>query len=416
MFIMSRRPVLIVLASMVYGGNALLLKAENLDGESAANAVLFDGAAKYQVKAPASVPAEKNKALLAEELGKRVTLDDHGSPAEKAALESMILRMMDSPTARETAEEFIKEGAGAAISFEELPGVPATVNGQKIIMGARGQTWYQENPPRVVLNKNFMLYETEAGIGTLAHEMFGHVLEKKLAGTPDYIYNGDEEENARLIGWLVDTELGVRPMDAIWEYVQNPEEFTESLNIMSADYAITLTSREMKDPAPVYTRRLAAVEKTWKKAGEKEKMYGLYPRWIAHFVTSHAMDPGSFSTVMDEVDGKADSLPGIRANLTEVKAVLSGKLAYFASGEGKAFLNKLAREADSDYFKQKDALVRERRKRLERLLSGKTQAGSRPPPAAGQISYDEFKELVKKDLNCPFAATLKADMELSGVK
>ncbi|MFA7007601.1 MAG: hypothetical protein WC204_01960, partial [Elusimicrobiales bacterium] len=244
---MKRTPALLLSAALAFTCATSLLKAEELDAEAAKNAVLFDGArlGKAEVKASNTSQASADKTQLAAEFKKQLKIEDHGNPAEKAALEAMILRMMSSPTARETAAQFIKAGATATVAFEEMPGSAiATVAGKKTVWGALGYT-HHADPPSVKLNKLFIQYDSDEGTSVFTHEMLGHVLErKKVPNTLTDLYkvNMNEEENANLIGWLTAAELGSRPTEEIWNYVQNPSEHMEASTDLTGSYARKLNS------------------------------------------------------------------------------------------------------------------------------------------------------------------------------
>ncbi len=396
-----------MLAAMVCVSAPPLLRAGTLEADSAKNTVLFDGAARHRAKAGIPSPAAEDKERLASEFKKQLIINDHGNPAERASIDSMISRMMESATAREIAAQFIKEGAKASVSFEEMPGsTVVTEEGGKTFWGPRGGTYLDDVPPRVELNKLFLQYDGDTGIGTLAHELLGHALERQRGGgalrSVQY-YNKDEEENARLVGWLVRTELGVRPADEIWAYLQNPDDYIESLKMQSPDYSTTLTSGEMRAPAPVYEKRLADADKLLERLSAIPGSCAIWSELIDHLVNKHEMASASFQTVRDEMDNTLRSIPAQQKRVEEIKDGLKRRLDYFTSPAGKKFLGELAKAPDNDYFKRKDAVIKERRARLENLLLGVTQESVKVPPLAGQVTWEELGELRKKEkVFCPF--------------
>ena len=404
---MTRRLSFILLAATACMSAPPLLRAGDLDADSAENAAFFDGAAKYRAEAANPSPAAEDKARLVAEFKKQIIFNDHGNPAERAALESMISRMMDSPTAREIAVKFIKEDAKVAFSFEDIPGsTVVTVDGRKNIWGTRGYTSVNKNPPAVVMNKLYMQEGMSAGEGTLAHEMLGHAFEKNLAGDLEsvYKYNTDEEENARLIGWLVATELNAAPEEETWAYIQNPDKDREYIKMMSPYYSLTLTSSEMKDPVTFYKKRLADADKALKRLPKSIKNNREWGEIVNHFVNKHTMDPASFQTIREDIDNSLKYIPVAQKNLEKIKEALQERITYFAGKEGKAFLRKLAIDSDNEYFKQKDAVILERRERLAGLLRGKTQESFKTPPAVGQVTWDQLAELWENDKKtCPSA-------------
>lgn len=374
--------------------------ASSLDESAREGSVLFDGAGRYAAAvSPAATPEDRAKLLA--DFKKQIVMNDHGDPAERAALDSMLARMMDSPTAREVAEKFVEEGARVEISLENIPGsTVATVEGKKTLWGTRGFTETWKVPPRVVLNKFFVENEKDFGIGTLAHETLGHAFEAQRAG-PElgglYLYNTDEEENARMIGWLVRTELEVKPEAEIWRYMESPEANAESLKMASVYYALTLTSEEMKDPVPAYEKRLADAGKALTQLNGRIEKYEDWKKIIAHLVNDHKMDSASFQSRRDDVENALKGIPKSQKNYTDIKTALHDRLAYFATDKGKQYLLALAAASESEYFKRKDAVILDRRERLSGLLIGKPQESTAPPPLAGQITWQQLADLAKKD-------------------
>lgn len=374
--------------------------ASDLDDSAREGSVLFDGAGRYAAAvSPAAAP--EDRARLLADFKKQIVMNDHGNPAERAALDSMLARMMDSPTAREVAAKFVEEGARVEISLEDIPGSTiATVEGKKTLWGTRGFTETTKVPPRVVLNKYFMENERDYGIGTLSHETLGHAFEAQRAGPGLrglYLYNTDEEENARMIGWLVRTELEVKPEAEIWRYMESPEANAESLKMASVYYALTLTSEEMKDPVPAYEKRLADAGKALDQLAGRIEKYEEWKKIIAHLVNDHKMDPASFQSRRDDVENALKGIPKSQKNYADIKTALQGRLAYFRTEEGKQYLLALAAESENEYFKNKDAVILDRRGRLSGLLIGKPQESTAPPPLAGQITWQQLAELAKKD-------------------
>jgi hypothetical protein len=315
----------------------------------------------------------------------------------------MISRMLDSPTASEAAAEFIKAGARAELSYEDLPCTPVTVNGKKTFWGTSGSTLIDKKPPVVMLNKFFMHDSADEGIGTLAHEMLGHVLERKLIGPLcDLALN--DEENAHLIGWLARTELGVTPEDDLLAYVENPGDYIGSMIMSDASNAKLLTTAEMKNPAPVYLRRIKDADRILKQLQENAGMYRQFGKNIDHFITAHKMPPGPFRTIKEELANRLNDLPANQKDLARIKGTLQDRLIYFLDKDGRQFLMRLAKQADNNYFKHQDSVVRERRMKLEGLLRGRLRTGLNPPPAEEQLSFDQLKELIAKDSECPFGS------------
>ena len=380
-----------------------LRAAAGPEDETSEGSAMFDGASSYKTAVSPSATAEDKAQLLAE-FKKHVELIDHGVPAERAALNSMLARMMESPTARGIAARFIQNNAKVKLTFEDMPGsTVVTVDGKKAVWGMRGKTEVEKEPPCVVINKLYMQDGVQPAYGTLAHEMLGHALEKQLAGdlTRVYIYNTDEEENARLIGWLVTAELGLKPDEETWAYMQNPDENRDYIKLMSPYYSLTLTSDEMKDPAPLYRKRIADADRALIRIPKTSQNRRNWAKVIDHFAAKHHMDPASFQNIREDIANGLKYAPVSEANLTNIKAALQERLTFFGTDKGKDFLKKLAETADSGYFRQKDAVILERRERLAGRLAGKTPDSFRPPPSVGQITMEQLTKLWEADKkNC----------------
>lgn len=404
--------ILFLLAAVACMSGPAFLRAGSLEADSEKNAVLFDGASRSRAKAgkpphAAGAAKDKDRERLAAQFKEQLTIDDHGDTAERAAIDSMISRMMESATAREMAAQFIKDDAKAVLSFEELPGsTVVTEEGEKTFWGPRGQTYLDGKPPKVQLNKLFLQYDRDTGIGTMSHELLGHALERQRGGDalrPVQYLHKNEEENARLIGWLVRTELDVKPADEIWAYVQNPDNYMESLKLQSLDYSITLTGEEMADPVPVYEKRLAEADKLLGRLSEVPNSCAIWTGLIDHLVSKHNMDPASFKTISDDINNTLASLPAQQKKVGVIKEGLQVRVAAFKTPAAKEFLEALAKVPDDDYFKRKDAVIKERRARLETLLLGRTRESVKTPPAPGQVTWKELSELRQREKSsCPF--------------
>jgi|GEM_PF-1211127 len=383
-----------------------LSAAEGPDSDRAAGGTFFDGAAPSAAKISEASPAGTEKRHLAAELKKLITFDEKNGPEEKALLDSLLSKMLDSPTGRETAGEFIKAGARAKLSLSEIPGsVLHTVNGKKIIKGTRGFARPDGDPPLVVINELFRLHQRENAIEVLSHEMTGHVLEAKLV--PEKLAEANtvavgDEEISRINGWLTATELGVEPSDTIWSYMQNQDEYRRMLKTLHPYYATTLTLEEMKNPVPVYKEVLATAEQTEKELGLKAEKREKWDRIADHFINEHKMNAGEFTAIKDEISNRRKNEITSRDKLSEIKAKLAGRLKFLSTKEGARYIEYLAASADSGYFKERDEKIKERRERLASLLLGKTPGAANPPPVAGQLTWEEFEKMWAEDeKNCP---------------
>jgi hypothetical protein len=201
----------------------------------------------------------------------------------------------------------------------------------------------------------------------------------------------------------VSVELGGKPDQSAWVYMQDPDNWLRSQDMNDPGYALNLTTEEMQDPVTVYKMRLAKADNKSEELKEDTKRYLEWGKRIEHFVSVHKMAPAVFRKIKENVDNGLKYFPVQQEVLVQIKLALQRKLDYYSTDDGKRDLSELAKEAANGYFKQKDAEIKDRRARLENLLRGKTAASFEPPPVVGQLTWDQFFKLVKKDKeDCPF--------------
>ncbi len=381
---------------------AAAARAENLDASAQDGSAFFDGADRYAA-ASAQAPSPQDKAVLLAELKTRVTINDRGSPREGAALNAMLARLMDSPTARAKAAQFIKEDARAVISFEEIPNtVISEVNGRKDFATSGGHSHTKENPPEVHLNSAYLEARTESVHKTLAHELFGHTLEEARAarsGVADVNdYSQEDEANAGLVGWTVSAELGNKITDGwAWIYMADPQDYHKRLKSNLAYYAGTLSAEEMKAPQAVYEKRLADVEKILLRLPARKQKNETWLARIAHLIDRHGAAPAPFLTLKEEISATLAGLPGDEADLREIKEYLQSLIEKCGGESGAAWTGNLAAKSDNAYFRERAREMEERRTVLAGLMQGQTQQSQMPPERPGQITWDRLAGLWEQD-------------------
>lgn len=368
---------------------------------------LFDGADMYKAAATNSSLANLTPAALKEELKKHIVFDDHGSARERAGYETLLSRLMDSPTGREEAKKFIQDDREITFSFVEMPGTTmAIADGRKSLWGTRGLTQMNRVPPDVKLNAAFLDYDMDTGVGTFAHETFGHAVDGCTLSGDDAKLNGyavTEEENARIIGWLVRTELNMPPEAEIWAYAANPDVAMHNLAMAHPYYSLQLTTDEMQDPLPVYRARLALVDELLAGFPKREQNIKSWTVIIDHFINIHKMDKGSFKNILDGLESSRKALPNTKKTFTDIKTALTQRIAYFSGDEGRKELELLKKGSSSRFLAERDAVIMANREKLNGLLSGISTGATSPPPLAGQVTWDQLKEMLKKDReSCEF--------------
>ena len=383
---------------------------QSLEEETSSNSEFFDGTGRY-AKATSETPAAEDKARLLADLKARV--DIQGTPEERAALDAILTRMMDSRTARQLAVQFINEDARTKLSFEVNPRTKIfVVDGRKEFRTSGGNTDPWKDPPEVHLNKAYMEASTERAPGTLAHEMLGHALESKRAkryGVEDtYLSDENEEANAGLIGWTVDAELGNRVENGwAWVYMDSPAKYHKQLKMNLPYYAGTLSNAEMKSPLTAFQARLSEVNKLLARLPLRRDRYDLLLKVVGHLPEPpHKMDPGSLLTVQEEINASRETLPGTEQNFNDIKKYLERLLASYAGPMGEKRVQEMAEKSKSEYFKEKQKAMQERQELLSGYMLAKPRSEHQKPPSrSGQVTWDQLENIWdthQKSVECPW--------------
>lgn len=378
-------------------------RAGEVDSETVEGAALFDGAARRAQGPVATKPAVPGKTELLKELKDRVTIGEDETPAERAALNAILSRMIDSPSARELAEQFVAEDARATLAFEEIPGTEIyTINGQKTFWTSGGHAHTSYDVPEVNLNSAYMAAQKKYAPGTLAHELLGHSLAKYRASRAGAAaaqdYSRTEEANAGLIGWVVDTELGNKLDDGwAWKYLADPEDYYTGLKTCLPYYAATLSREEMNDPLSAYRQRIEDTDKALNDLEAKKSRYETWKKRIEHFIGAHNMNPDSFKTLKEKISANLGTIPNTETNLKDIKAYLQKLADYNSTEKGKRLFAVIAAQADNPYFQETENAIAKRSQHLADLMKGKSYETEQVPPKAGQLTWDELEALWEKD-------------------
>ena len=377
--------------------------AAGLEADSITAGALFDGEGRYTGTAAAAGDSAEGKARLLAALKTRLTINDRGVPAEGERLNAILSRVLDSPTGRQLAVEFLQEGARAEIAFDIIPDTQVLeINGKKTFWTSGGHAHTTMKPPQVHLNEAYLQAKQEDAPVTLAHELFGHTLERKRAeryGVEDsYIFHQNEEANAGLVGWTVGAELGNKIDNGwAWIYMANPEDYHSRLKTNMAYYAGTLSTEEMKDPLPVYQERLAGTDALLLRLPVKKEQNETWLKIIDHLVKLHKMIEDAFKSLVEEIKGVIASIPGSEARLAEIKTYLGQLIAKCAGASGQAWVDAMKRESENEYFRERERVMDERARALGTMMLGKTWDSEQPPPRAGQVTWPQLKQLWKEE-------------------
>jgi hypothetical protein len=289
---------------------------------------------------------------LYDRLLSRVTLDDRGNPAEKAALETVVRAMLKSPTARKYAEQLVEEGVDAVVRFAEVEGSKVyEFDGRKIFYAPRAFTDWKDGKIEVRLNRDYLDsdpdYFREDAPPTLAHELLGHGLwygRMAKSGLQELFHiHENNETNAKLVGWLAAWELNKRFHDTFaWDYLADPASYLLNLKIRQPYYSVTYTTEQMDDPVTALKARLDAV--TAPRAAYEQALANI-ASWspiIDHFTTHHGMPAARFARLREDIEQRRNAYTGELANLAAIENAVSATIAYYQGPAGAAALPVLA--------------------------------------------------------------------------
>jgi hypothetical protein len=394
---MSIFPAVVLLSGFVLPFRALA--GDEASAERGAK--LFDGGTNRPVLsglptagADPAIAAEKERLL--DELGKNVAIDDRGNKAEGTKLRELLGKVLDTNEGRALAAQFINEKGKATLSFEEIPGtVIVDIGGRREFNASGGHAHVSMEVPEVHMNAAYMVADREGAETTLAHELFGHVLQtyraRRFAVTDAWNSWREEEANAGLTGWLVGAELGLRQDNAWqWIYMANPDDYHARLKTMFPYYSQTLSREEMSDPVAAYRKRLESVEKLIAEFPARRANQERWRRIISHLEEKHGAAPDSFTTIRKSIQGIIDTLPATLKNLEDIKATLSGRISFLSGLEGQRYAARMREQIDSPYFKEQEADMERKRQALAGYMAGTTQAAQTKPWPPGQVTWPEL--------------------------
>jgi hypothetical protein len=256
-------------------------------------------------------PAADSRPLLTRML-ERVRLDDRGRADEKKALEDSFKRLLDTPTGRRYAEEFLAEGLTAVVHFEDFPDSQLyLVNGKKRFYAAQAYTdWRQEGYAEIRLNRHYVDgdpdYLRESLPSIIGHELLGHGLWYGRAAKQDlylaFHYHELNETLARVVGWSVDHELdGKLEEHGAWTYLQDPKFYLANLKMRLPYYAVTFSREEMADAIGSMTKRLAAAKQEVKRAEANLANQKTWLPVLEHFSKDHGIPSKRFDLLRQEL-------------------------------------------------------------------------------------------------------------------
>jgi len=387
------------------------------------------------VQGAVSAPAED--ALYAK-LSKAVVLSGN-YPGEKRLLDMSLGRILRSPFGRSLAEEFLREGVSAKVSFKDVAGSTVTVrDGRQEISGVTGETWTYGAGSEIVINRLYLRADPEytriALTETLAHELLGHLLEERKADKAGvgaaYARFEDNETNASLVGWIVSAELGDPAYDyKEMRYRRNIADYKRFNILYDPAYATAFSLRQLSVPLPVLEGRLRWCRHRRERLDRMSDKLSKAGGYIRHLLSRHGGEslagifvrPGAFDWLRADMSRREETLAREKKRGQNVERAVKQRMDYFQSRKGRAQLLRIERSLDTapgkEFFLKAETLLLERRNRLVGLPHPKKKPPVLPPCPAGQISWLNLRRMYREDLrkdpvfllNNPISESLEED-------
>ena len=363
-----------------------------------------------KVPEPAGVPIPGPLAAadpLAVRLRSRLVLDAGGSALAREVLDMAVRRLLESPTARELAEELLARGVTVKISFEEMDNsVLADRGGRKSVQGYGGTTTHGSGGAWVKLNRDYLrsdaVYQLRDLPATLGHELLGHALgaaRAEKAGVLDAWnrWRGDEL-TAGLAGWLIAAELGAAPNDAhLRRWLEDPEAYFRGMHLAGGYYAKTFSAAEAADPAHAYGERLARVDAALASFDREAAEAVEWGKVIDHLVAEHGVSPRRVALVRWEL--AYAFIPSERAaereRLAAVRRDLLAAAASLNEPAEKASLAAVAKGFQHPFFAEADERIRALGERLRAAVAASPKPVKRDPE---DLDAADILALYRKDL------------------
>lgn len=368
----------------------------------------FGGANKGPVHDHKKWKPSKNDPLY-DALMKQVRMDDRGSAREREGLERTVRRMLESPTARKYAQQFVDAGIPGVIKFDEVEGSKVyEFERRRIFYAPRAFTDWKDGVAVVRLNRDYLdsdeEYFFEDAPPTLAHELLGHGLwYGRMA--KDNLQEGfhvheNNETNAKLVGWLASWELNRRHHDTYaYEYLQDPVAYLRNLKLRQPYYALTYANGELADPLAALRARLAKLPGL--RASYEQGLANVrsWPPIVDHFIGHHGIPESRFAKLREDLVQREAALNGELATLASIEQNVQATIDYYESETGKPGLQYLKFMGSYPQFAalqaDVDAMTAELR---EKMTNEQPRPGPAPLPwPEDQITWAEFQEMFQRD-------------------
>lgn len=355
-------------------------------------------------------PTSDSRPLL-ERMLERVRLDDRGRPDEKKALETAFKRMLDTPTGRRYAMEFLADGLTAHVHFDDFPDSQLfLVEGRKKFYAAQAYTdWHSEGYAEIRLNRHYIdgdpgfMHESLPSV--LGHELLGHGLWYGRAAKENlhlaFHYHELNETLARLVGWAIDHELDGRFEEAgAWTYLSDPADYLSNLKMRLPYYAVTFSQSEMANLVATLVSRLAAAEKEVERARRNLASQKTWLPALGHFSSGHGIDPKRFELLRKELTDLESYYQNEVVNAESIVQEVTGLRDRIAAEPDHASEIYLSQASAHPFFERLSADAARLGKALALMANGATVAPPRGAATrpANQITWQELSQMYQDDV------------------
>ncbi|OGS40044.1 MAG: hypothetical protein A2506_13200 [Elusimicrobia bacterium RIFOXYD12_FULL_66_9] len=342
----------------------------------------------------------------------RLRLEDSGDPARSAALKRAVRSVLETPTGRGMAEQFIAEGVLGTVRFETFEGSRLyDANGRRIFYAPRAFTDWKNDHVEVRMNLDYLgtdaQFQEQDLPPTLAHELFGHGLWYWRAAAENALqafhHHELNETNARLVGWLVDFEMDrAFEESGAWGYLQDPAQFLRNLKLRLPYYALTFSNEELARPLEALESRLVAARAKRDRLDAELANHRSWNSVIDHFVGKHGIDERRFAqlrrTMADTDQNYRDEIATMDAIISDVDGTI-GRMKAEPDRQSERYLQWAAAHP---LFARLEAAARENARRLAEMVAKASSASALAPqpvaaPKSDQLTFDDLMRLYRED-------------------
>lgn len=289
-----------------------------------------------------------------------------------------ISRLMDAPTAREIAIDYLAESIPTTVQFGKPKNATSASSDYMLLIQPRDYAHWEANRLVVILNAAYLTADegfraTDLPV-LLGHELFGHGIwyaRAERAGVRQgYHHHELNETNARLVGWLINLELnGPGDCGEAIRYLDNAAQYLAHMKLKLPYYALTFSSQEMLRPVEVMeagaqqarNSRSALVKRLAELGALMAAEDGKGRRDTSDSPACKARDP----VQAEEKMWIRNELTSLDAVITELDAVIG---RFRAETENKSE-RYLCWASEHSFFVELQREVDKRSNRLRRLLS-----------------------------------------------